>query len=92
MEEMVLTLARSIMGVSKPTHEMNTNLARLLVTADLFSTPITSIRANWHYPLYIQFVHHLLRIKMLNALVVATFAERVHHELSKTLNITYNPT
>lgn len=47
---MVLTFARSMMGVSRPTHEMNTNLARLLVTADLFSTPITSIRANWHYP------------------------------------------
>ncbi len=46
MAEMVLTLARSMMGVSEPIHEMNTNLARLLVTADLFSTPITSISAN----------------------------------------------
>ena len=92
MEEMVLTLARSMMGVSRPTQEMKTNLARLLVTADLFSTPITSIRANWHYSLCIPFVHYLLRIKMLDALVVATFTERVHHELSKTLNITYDPT
>lgn len=48
-ELMVLTRARSMMGVSLPIQAMNTNLGRLLVTADLFSSPITSIRANWHY-------------------------------------------
>lgn len=29
---------------------------------------------------------------MLDALIIATLAERVHHELSKALDITHNPT